>query len=66
VLGLVVVNLAFTFLVPGISRGGHIGGLIGGATAALVFLGLRRQPALATLAVAGIGVLSVAVAVASV
>ena len=65
-LGLVVVNLAFTFLVPGISRGGHIGGLIGGASAALVFLALRRNPALATLAVAGVGVLSVAVAVASV
>lgn len=65
-LGLVVINLALTFLIPGISRGGHIGGLIGGAAAALVFLALRRSPTLATLAVAGVGVLSVAVAVATV
>jgi membrane associated rhomboid family serine protease len=65
-LGLVVLNLALTFLIPGISRGGHIGGLIGGAAAALVFLALRRRPSVATLAVAGVGVLSVAVALASV
>ena len=65
-LGLVVLNLAFTFLVPGVSIGGHIGGLIGGAGAILAFLALRRQPALATLAVAGVGVLSIAVAMATV
>lgn len=65
-MGLVVLNLALSFLIPNISIGGHIGGLIGGAASALVFLSLRRQPALATLAVAGVGVLSVAVAVASV
>jgi membrane associated rhomboid family serine protease len=65
-LGLVVLNLALTFVIPGISIGGHIGGLIGGAGAILVFLALRRTPALATLAVAGVGVLSIAVAVAAV
>lgn len=32
----VVLNLVFTFAVPGISIGGHIGGLIGGAIAALI------------------------------
>ena len=32
----VVLNLVFTFAVPGISIGGHIGGLIGGALAALL------------------------------
>lgn len=32
----VVLNLVFTFSVPGISIGGHIGGLIGGAVAALL------------------------------
>ena len=32
----VVLNLVFTFAVPGISMGGHIGGLIGGALAALL------------------------------
>ena len=66
-LGLVVLNLALH--VPasrGISRGGHIGGLVGGAAAALVFLSLRRRPTLATLGIAAVGVLSVAVALATV
>ena len=35
----VVINLVFTFSIPGISIGGHIGGLVGGALAAL-----RAQP----------------------
>jgi membrane associated rhomboid family serine protease len=65
-MGLVVFNLAITFLLPGISRGGHIGGLVGGAACALVFLSLRRSPTLATLAVAGVGVACVGLALASV
>jgi membrane associated rhomboid family serine protease len=39
----VVINLVFTFSIPGISIGGHLGGLIGGALAALV---LTRVPRL--------------------
>jgi membrane associated rhomboid family serine protease len=36
--GLLVLNLLFTFAIPGISIGGHIGGLIGGLVAGyLVF-----------------------------
>ena len=65
-MGLVVFNLLFTFLIPGISVGGHIGGLIGGGAAAFMFLYLRRTPALATLAVAAVGAASVAVALAQV
>jgi len=65
-MGLVVFNLLFTFLIPGISIGGHIGGLIRGAVAALAFSSLRRTPALATLSVAAVGVVSVALALSQV
>jgi membrane associated rhomboid family serine protease len=65
-LGLVVLNLAITFLIPGISIGGHIGGLVGGALCALAFSSLRRSPALATLSMAAVGVLSVGLAAAQV
>src|SRR5262249_40078131 len=65
-MGLVVVNLISTFLVPGVSIGGPIGGFIGGALCALAFSSLRRSPALATLSMAAVGVLSIVVAVAQV
>lgn len=44
---LIMVNLVISFSVPGISWGGHIGGLIGGALAALVLqvADRRRMPA---------------------
>ena len=38
----VVINLVFTFSVPGISVGGHLGGLVGGAAAALVVAWFER------------------------
>jgi membrane associated rhomboid family serine protease len=65
-MGLVVFNLIFTLLVPGVSIGGHVAGGIGGALCALAFSSLRRTPALATLAVVGIGVASVALAITQV
>jgi membrane associated rhomboid family serine protease len=38
-LGIIVINLIFTFSIPSISIGGHVGGLVGGAVATL---GLSR------------------------
>ncbi|MDZ7678978.1 MAG: rhomboid family intramembrane serine protease [Acidimicrobiales bacterium] len=41
--GLVAINLVFTFLVPNISIGGHLGGLVGGAVIAALFIELPRR-----------------------
>ncbi len=50
VLGLIVVNLVFTFAIPGISIGGHLGGLAAGVVLMLAFDYFRRSPALCVLA----------------
>ncbi len=39
----IVLNLVITFAIPGISIGGHIGGLVGGGIAALLFAGTERR-----------------------
>ena len=65
-LGLIAVNLIFTFAIPNISIGGHIGGLIGGALSMLAFSRLGKTHAIygrpGLLGIAGV----VAVGVASV
>jgi len=57
--GLILLNLVISFTLPGISWGGHIGGLIGGAIAALV-LGLGDRYRSQALALAGCAVIGVA------
>ena len=64
-LGLIAVNLIFTFAIPNISIGGHIGGLIGGALSMLAFSRLGKTHAIygrpGVLGIAGV----IAVGVAS-
>jgi membrane associated rhomboid family serine protease len=60
------INLLFTFLIPGISIGGHVGGLLGGALAAFLLLGLSRQTGRPMLGVAACGTLAVACAVGAI
>jgi membrane associated rhomboid family serine protease len=66
---LLVVNLAFTFAVPGISIGGHLGGLAGGALCILALSRLGKRSAvygridlLSIASILAVGVLSFAVA----
>lgn len=40
-----LMNLAITFLIPGISIGGHLGGLVGGGLCGLVLASPRGRPA---------------------
>ena len=66
---LLVVNLAFTFAVPGISIGGHLGGLAGGALAILALSQFGRRSAVysridlvSIVSLVAIGLSSIAVA----
>lgn len=68
-LGIVVLNVAFTFFISNISIGGHLGGLAGGALAVLALSGFGRgHPVYGRLdivsvaSLVGVAVLSVAIA----
>ncbi|MBK6670319.1 MAG: rhomboid family intramembrane serine protease [Actinobacteria bacterium] len=41
----IAINLAFTFLIPGISRGAHVGGLLVGALCGWILIGSNRLEA---------------------
>ena len=68
-LSLLIVNLAFTFAVPGISIGGHLGGAVGGALCILALsrfgkgsAAYSRIDVLSVVSIVAVGALSVAVA----
>ena len=63
--GVIAVNLAITFLLPGISVAGHLGGLITGAvvTAALVYAPAQRRVPVQVGALVGIAVVLLAAVV---
>jgi membrane associated rhomboid family serine protease len=59
----ILLNLAITFVIPGISIGGHLGGLVGGAATAYLMDQVSRRRAgvvLPVLVSAGVAVLAVA------
>jgi membrane associated rhomboid family serine protease len=66
VLGLIVLNLLFTFAVPGISRGGHIGGLIAGILVMVAFDRFRRSPGLCVASAALVTIASLVLAYSSI
>ena len=65
---LILLNLGITFLVPGISIGGQVGGLIGGGLAAYLLFDLgdrARLPSAAANALAvGLGVVAAVASIA--
>jgi len=69
VIPLLVINFAFTLFIPGISKGGHIGGFVGGVLAILVLsrfgkqrVAHARNDLLGYAGLVAIGVVSVAIA----
>lgn len=58
-IGLIVINIVLSLVIPGISLTAHLGGLVVGAatTAALVYLPHRQRPAVQAAAVGGVAVL---------
>ncbi len=63
---LIVLNLVLTFAIPGISVGGHVGGLVAGGALMFAFDRFRRSPQLSLVAAAVVAMASIAVAYSSI
>ena len=63
--GLVLINVVLTFAIPGISIGGHIGGLLAGAAAGVVLQPLRWPQDQAVARLAGTAALAIGLGAAS-
>lgn len=61
-----VLNIVITLAIPGISVGGHLGGLVGGVVLMFLFLQFRRSMTSSVLCTAAIIVISVVIAYAKV
>jgi membrane associated rhomboid family serine protease len=64
ILGLIVLNIVFSFAVSGISIGGHLGGLVGGAIVMLLYLQFRSSAPLCIASAVGVAAASVVLAYA--
>jgi hypothetical protein len=57
--GLILLNLVFSFLFPGIAIGGHIGGLVGGAAAAFALVVIGERPGMTVVGALGCAAIAI-------